>query len=166
MIKGWARLLSVVLSVFVIQPVELIADEIDSLSSTQAFQVYHAHPYPVCFYDTNLGAVSAAENLWRSYPETLRDVIDLKARRQTAFAIVSSRMVVVRTTLNHHRELLDVWPEVACVGRTDGSETNAINRICRSYVADFLESQFNHTTISDESLEFAPTCQTFFPETE
>lgn len=158
------RLLSVALGCILFLPTMAVSDAWRTKATEDSFQLYHEHIYPLCFYDTDLGAVQAGRRLWGSYPEVLEGVLMMKSRRLTSFQIVSSRSVLVRTTLNHHRELLTFWPDVACIGRTSGSASVALLNVCKSYVDAFVRSQIHHDPLSPGIPE--PVCQTFLPDAE
>ena len=124
--------------------------------------VYHLHPYPICFYDTDLGAVNAARSAWRTIPATLEAVVNAKKRRKTTITFGSSTRAFIKTTMNHHRELLNIWPEIACIGRTGGISSQKANKICRRYVEDFIRREIDHKITPSDVIE--PICQTFLPE--
>lgn len=129
--------------------------------SAQDYSAYHAHPYPICFYDTASGSIAESRLLWETYPESLEAVVLVKARRWTKVEIISSRIAIIRTTMNHHRELLNLWPEVACVGETGGDISDRLNRLCREYVTDFIQAEIQHVPFEAAN---APICQFFRPE--
>ena len=146
----WATIL-----VWLVTASSLHADNLNSLP------IYHAHPYPICFYDTAPGAVAEANLLWKTYMVSLEMVVRLKERRLTEFVIISSRIAVIKTTINHHRELLNLWPEVACIGETGGATSSNLNRICRQYIANYIQAEIDHTEFDFEG---EPICQFFGPE--
>lgn len=121
---------------------------------TRRAPVTTATSYPICFYDVELGAVATAKAAWPNYSGKIIDGLNVIVRNRAAISVVSSRTVVVRTTAFRHRQVREIWPEIACIGQSGGETSLLRRRICVSHIRNVL-SKKRH----DDSSE--PVCQTF-----
>lgn len=115
--------------------------------------------YPLCFFDTELGAINTAKSSWPSYADKIHSIISKITSSKDAAVVVDSRRVVVRTFAWNHRELKAIWPELACVGQSGSMESVRRRRICVSYIKAELKSLTAGRSLPESILE--PACQTF-----
>jgi len=114
--------------------------------------------YPICLYDTSLGAAQEAEANWPTLRSELAEAAVLVTRNPANVVIVNSRTAVVRTTSRRHSRLQSIWPPIACYGKSGGAESGQMLAICMAYVKAYL--QFERSGQNLPSNVTIPTCQT------
>lgn len=119
---------------------------------------YKQLAYPLCFYDTDQGAVADAKKFWQTYPEKIDKIISSHSKYADA-VISTSRVVFIRATMYRHKQIATIWPDVACVGLSGGNESSNMLRICKSYVREYVDMIISGKDPSEVSIQ--PVCQTF-----
>lgn len=116
----------------------------------------HARTYPICLYDTALGAVKEAEEAWPSLEARLTDVASLVAGSRENVVVVNSRAAVVKTTKGQDKRLRAIWPSIACFGQSGGTASGELLRACVEYVRSYISNEGE----SLPSQVLVPPCQT------
>ena len=112
--------------------------------------------YPVCLYDTDLGASNQAKSDWPKLQAQLTTTLQMVVNSRNASVIVTSRAAAARTNYGMNETLSRIWPAIACYGQSNGSAHSL--EICESYIRAYLAAQTNHETLSDQVIR--PPCQT------
>jgi hypothetical protein len=115
--------------------------------------------YPLCFYDIELGAVSAARAAWKSQSSSVADALTSVVSRPKAVKVVNSRAILVTTSSYRHRQIETIWPDAACIGQSGGDTSSTRRKICVDYVREFLNAKARKKSVSADLPQ--PICQTF-----
>lgn len=109
--------------------------------------------YPICFYDTDLGAVTSAKKAWPEYSKNLANAITMVTHRNNSVVVVNSRNVVVRTTRFRHRQLEKMWARIGCMGQSGSATADTSRKRCEQFM--------NEVVVQKKEPLAAPSCQTF-----
>jgi hypothetical protein len=121
-----------------------------------ASRVLFSKAYPICFFDVDLGAVDAARAFWPEYSQRIFAALEPMLEATNNAQILSSRTIVVRTTLFRHRQIEKMWPEIACIGASGGETSVRRRKIC----VEAIKSAITESKSSPEKLGEL-ICQTF-----
>ena len=92
-------------------------------------------PYPVCFFDSSPPSAEAQLNLTRNL------LVELQKIDKDANMIANGRWIVASTTPFQHKQLIEYWPRIACIGTvTSGTEVKS-NSDCVTYLNRVVTSQ-------------------------
>ena len=122
----------------------------------------HVRSYPVCLYDTDLGAAQQARTEWPAVRAQLVKALALAAGGTDQVVLVSSRIAIAKTSEGEDVHLQRVWPAMACYGASGGTASGQLLSACTTYVKALMESQRKGTPLSTNVA--VPACQTYPPE--
>lgn len=91
--------------------------------------------YPVCVIDT---ADVPPSELWVSSQATLDRVLRTVLAGSDNRVVLTPTGAVVRALEFEHRQLVSVWPSLACVGSAASSAADVLLRGCQREVREFL----------------------------
>jgi len=114
--------------------------------------------YPICFYDTELGAIDSARDAWPIYSQKLAQVVNSVAPSARSIA-VDSRAMVVTASFSAHQRIRGIWPSVACYGQSANSLSGRLLDICTKYVTAYLVAEQRKRPLPADLA--VPLCQTF-----
>lgn len=114
--------------------------------------------YPICLYDTSVGAAQEAEVNWPILRSKLTEAAALVTNNPTDVVVVNSRTAVVRTTSRRHSRLQSIWPPIACYGRSGGAESGQMLLTCIAYVKAYMLAGKSSQDLPPSVI--VPTCQT------
>ena len=117
--------------------------------------------YPICFYDVESGAVASATDFWPEYSRRLSEALSVIAGAKERVQVLSSRTVVVRATAFRHRQIVNMWPEVACIGSSGGDASARRRGICVDFLRSQLQPNAAHKPPAARPEMAEPICQTF-----
>lgn len=114
--------------------------------------------YPICLYDTTLGAMEQAKEDWPALQTKLTKAVTLVTRDSQSIVIVTSRAAVVRTTDAEDKVLQSIWPPIACYGSSSGSVSGQELRNCERYVKEYMKAPLDNKRLANDVI--VPPCQT------
>lgn len=118
----------------------------------------HTRTYPICFYDTNLGAASATAKEWPHLKARYEAVLANAVGSNGGAVVVTSRAAVVTAPDYIQKSLGVIWPDIACYGESGGTTSAGQLHLCERYIREFIHA-------SDAKMELpgsvtVPICQT------
>jgi hypothetical protein len=118
--------------------------------------------YPICLYDTNLGAAEAAERNWPTLRSQLSETLSLATNDPDDVVVIHSRVAVARTTVRQDNALRSLWPPIACYGLSAGTTSSELLAACQVYIRALLEADRSGQPLPANVV--VPACQTFLSE--
>lgn len=119
----------------------------------------YTHTYPICFYDTNLGAVASAAKEWPKLKISFQEVLNGAVGSNGSAVVVTSRAAIVTAPNSVHDEIANVWPDIACYGESGGSTSTELLRTCENYISRSILASRQKAAIPPDIV--IPICQTF-----
>jgi hypothetical protein len=114
--------------------------------------------YPVCLYDTSVGAVEVAKQAWPGYQMRLESALKSIAPG-SRIVFVNSREVVFTASARAHRRVQEIWPLLACYGESGGTSSSQLLDICTKYIRVLIKSRATKHTLPESVV--VPACQTY-----
>jgi hypothetical protein len=114
--------------------------------------------YPVCLYDTDYGAINETEAAWPSYKTSLESALALETGDRSKVLIVNSREALAETMRSQDKQILKIWPRIACYGRSSGGTSAQELQNCQNYVTSRMLADRNGFSLPDDTI--TPLCHT------